>query len=39
VFTPSLFNAAGLPAAPFAMFIGDDGKVQPGLASPTEKRQ
>lgn len=34
VFTPSLFNGAGLPAAPFAMFIGNDGKLQPGLVAP-----
>jgi sialate O-acetylesterase len=34
VFTPSLFNGAGLPAAPFAMFIGDDEKPQPGLVAP-----
>jgi sialate O-acetylesterase len=33
VFTPSLFNGAGLPAAPFAMLIGNDGKLQPGVVA------
>jgi len=33
VFTPSLFNGAGLPAAPFAISIGNDGKLQPGLVT------
>lgn len=31
VFTPSLFSGDSLPAAPFAMYIDNDGRLQPGL--------
>lgn len=32
VFTPSLFSGtSGLPAPPFAVLIGEDGRVRPGL--------
>ncbi|HEX4149382.1 MAG TPA: sulfatase-like hydrolase/transferase, partial [Pirellulales bacterium] len=33
VFTPSLYNEAGLPTAPFAIVVEADGKFRPGLAA------
>ena len=39
VFQPTLFNAAGLPAAPFALWMDNTGSIRPGIlteAAPSE---
>ena len=39
VFTPSLFNAAGLPTAPFAVSLDKEGKLRPGLVSKNDRAE